>query len=326
VTLVRSLQVVLITVSALGAASGVFAQSQAYPSKIIRLIVGFPPGGATDITARLVGQKMSVSLGQTVLIDNRPGANSNIGTEAAARAAPDGYTLLMCTVASTINHSLYRNLPFDVLKDLAPVTQTTSVQSFLAIHPSLPVRSVKELIALAKAKPGSLNFASSGTGGSPHLAGEMFKLMAGVDMVHVPYKGTAPELNDLLAGNVKIAFETTPALLPHVKEGKLIALAVNSPKRTPLLPNVPTMAEAGLPGFEMASWNGLLVPARTPKDIVMRLYKEAVQALQAADVSEKLSGLGADPVGSTPEQFAAFIQAETKKWARVIREANVKAE
>jgi tripartite-type tricarboxylate transporter receptor subunit TctC len=154
----------------------------------------------------------------------------------------------------------------------------------------------------------------------------MFKLMAGVDMVHVPYKGTAPELNDLLAGNVKIAFETTPALLPHVKEGKLIALAVNSPKRTPLLPNVPTMAEAGLPGFEMASWNGLLVPARTPKDIVMRLYKEAVQALQAADVSEKLSGLGADPVGSTPEQFAAFIQAETKKWARVIREANVKAE
>jgi tripartite-type tricarboxylate transporter receptor subunit TctC len=324
--LVRLFPLTVCAACALGAAPAALAQSHAYPTKIIRLIVGFPPGGATDITARLVGQKMAASLGQNILIDNRPGANSNIGTEAAARAAPDGYTLLMCTIASTINHSLYKNLPFDLLKDFTPVTQTTSVQSFLAIHPSLPVRSVKELIALAKAKPGTLNFASSGTGGSPHLAGEMFKLMAGVDMVHVPYKGTAPELNDLLAGNVKIAFETTPALLPHVKEGKLIALAVNSAKRTPLLPNVPTMAEAGLAGFEMSSWNGLLVPARTPKAIVTRLHKEAVQALQAPEVSEKLSGLGADPVGSAPEQFAAFMQAETKKWARVIREANIKAE
>ena len=191
------------------------AAAQPYPSKPIRLVVPFGAGSNTDILARTVGARMAESWGQQVVIDNRPGANSNIGTEAVARAAPDGYTLVMCTIASTINHSLYKNLPFDLLKDFAPVTQTTSVQSFLAIHPSLPVRSVKELIALAKAKPGTLNFASSGTGGSPHLAGEMFKLMAGVDMVHVPYKGTAPELTDLLAGNVKIAFETTPALLPH---------------------------------------------------------------------------------------------------------------
>jgi tripartite-type tricarboxylate transporter receptor subunit TctC len=321
---VRSLQLGFVALLVLGVVTGAFAQ--AYPNKPIRLIVGFPPGGSTDITARLVGQKLSISLGQPVVIDNKPGAGSNIGAETAAKAAPDGYTLLMCTIANSINYSLYKDLLYDLIKDFAPVTQTTSMLSFLVIHPSLPVRSVKELIALAKSKPGELNYASSGVGNSPHLAGEMFKMMAGVDMVHIPYKGTGPELNDLLAGHVKIAFETTPAVLPHVKEGKLLALAVNSAKRTPLLPNVPTMSEAGVPGFEMTSWNGLAFPAGTPKEIVTRVYQETVRAVQMPDVREKLSSLGADPVGSTPEQFAAHIQAETKKWAKVIKDANVKVD
>lgn len=322
--IVRIVEVGLVVLVVLGVATGAIAQ--AYPSKPIRLIVGFSPGGSTDITARLVGQKLSASLGQPVVIDNKPGAGSNIGAEAAAKAAPDGYTLLMGTIANSINYSLYKDLPYDLIKDFTAVTQTTSMLSFLVIHPSLPVRSVKEFIALAKSKPGELNYASSGVGNSPHLAGEMFKMMAAVNMVHIPYKGTGPELNDLLAGHIKIAFETTPAVLPHVKAGKLLALAINSAKRTPLLPDVPTMSEAGVPGFEMTSWNGLVFPAGTPKEIVTRVYQETVKALQTPDVHEKLSSLGAEPVGSTPEQFAAHIQAETKKWAKVIKEANVKAD
>ena len=321
---VRSLPLGLVALLILGVVTG--GSAHTYPNKPIRLIVGFPPGGSTDITARLVGQKLSASLGQPLVIDNKPGAGSNLGAEIAAKAAPDGYTLLMCTIANSINYSLYKDLYYDLIKDFAPVTQTTSMLSFLVIHPSLPVRSVKELIALAKSKPGELNYASSGVGNSPHLAGEMFKMMAGVDMVHIPYKGTGPELNDLLAGTVKIAFETTPAVLTHVKDGKLLALAVNSAKRTPLLPNVPTMSEAGVPGFEMTSWNGLAFPAGTPKEIITRVYQETLKAIQIPEVREKLSSLGADPVGSTPEQFAAFIQAETKKWAKVIKDANVKVD
>jgi tripartite-type tricarboxylate transporter receptor subunit TctC len=321
----RDFVAVVIFAGALVLAAG-SAFSQAYPQKAIRLVVGFPPGGATDIVARLVGQKLSVSLGQAVVIDNRPGANSNIGAELAARAAADGYTLFMCTIANAINYSLYSNLPFDMIKDFVPVAQTASILSFLVVHPSLPVKSVKELIELAKSKPGELNYASSGIGGSPHLAAEMFKTMAGVNMVHIPYKGTGPELTDLLAGVVRIAFETTPAVLPHVKAGKLRALAVNSLKRTPLLPDLPTMSEAGLPGFEVTSWNGVLAPAGTPKEIVTRLNNEIVKALKMPDVHEKLSGLGADPVGNTPEQFAAFIQAEIKKWAKVIKESGARVD
>ena len=321
----RDFVAVVIFAGALVLAAG-SAFSQAYPQKAIRLVVGFPPGGATDIVARLVGQKLSVSLGQAVVIDNRPGANSNIGAELAARAAADGYTLFMCTIANAINYSLYSNLPFDMIKDFVPVAQTASILSFLVVHPSLPVKSVKELIELAKSKPGELNYASSGIGGSPHLAAEMFKTMAGVNMVHIPYKGTGPELTDLLAGVVRIAFETTPAVLPHVKAGKLRALAVNSLKRTPLLPDLPTMSEAGLPGFEVTSWNGVLAPAGTPKEIETRLNNEIVKALKMPDVHEKLSGLGADPVGNTPEQFGAFIQAEIKKWAKVIKESGARVD
>ena len=298
--------------------------AQGYPHKSIRLIVGYPPGGATDITARIIGQKISASLGQAVVIDNRPGAGGNLGAELAAKAAPDGYTIFMCTIANSINYSLYKDLTFDLVKNFTPVSQATSILSFLVVHPSLPVKSVKELIALAKSSPRKLDYASSGVGNSPHLAAEMFKTMAGVDMVHIPYKGTAPELTDLLAGVVKIAFETTPAVLTHVKGGKLRALAVNSTKRTPLLPDLPTMGEAGLPGFEVTSWNGIVAPAGTSKEIVMRLNQEVVKALKMPEVSEKLSGIGADPVGGTPEQFGAFIQVEIKKWAKVIQEAGVK--
>ena len=307
-----------------GFAADVFAQG--YPSKPIRLIVGYPPGGATDIAARIVGQKLSVSMGQAVVVDNRPGAGGNLGAELAAKAAPDGYTIFMCTIANSINYTLYKDLTFDLVKNFTPVSQATSILSFLVVNPSLPVKSVKELISLAKSSPRKLDYASSGVGNSPHLAAEMFKTMAGVDMVHIPYKGTAPELTDLLAGVVKIAFETTPAVLTHVKAGKLRALAVNSAKRTPLLPDVPTMAEAGLPGFEVTSWNGIIAPAGTSKEIVTRLNQEIVKALKMPDASEKLSGVGADPVGSTPEQFAAFIQAEIKKWAKVIQEAGVKVD
>lgn len=299
------------------------AFAQAYPNKPIQLIVGFPPGGATDIAARVVGQKLGDALGQPVVVDNRPGAGSNIGTELAAKASPDGYTIFVYTIANSINYSLYKNLPFDMLKSFDPVTQLTSVTSFLVVHPSLTVNSVKDLIDLAKAKPGELDFASSGIGGSPHLAGEMFKMMAGVDMVHIPYKGTGPELTELLAGHVKIAFETTPAVLPHVKAGKLKALAVNSVKRSPLFPDLPTMAESGLPGFEVTSWNGLVVPTGTPKEIINRLNRETVKILQIPGVKEKLTSLGADPVGSTEEEFRAFIQAEIKKWAKVIKNANI---
>lgn len=323
-SMLRFLSLVLFATVLVSVAGGAFAQT--YPTKPIRLIVAFPPGGATDITARTIGHKLSESLGQPVVIDNRPGAGSNIGTEIAAKASPDGYTLFMCTIANSINHTLYKNLPFDLVKDFAPVTQATSVTSFLVVHPSLPVKSVKELIELAKSKPGQLNYASSGIGTSPHLAAEMFKTMAGVDMLHIPYKGTAPELTDLLAGVVKIAFETTPAVLPRVKAGKLRALAVNSAKRTPLLPDVPTMSESGLPGFEVTSWNGVLVPAGTPKEIITQLHSEIVKVLQMPDVKERLSSLGADPVGNTPEQFATFIQAEIKKWAKVIKDSGARVD
>jgi tripartite-type tricarboxylate transporter receptor subunit TctC len=303
--------------------SGV-ACAQVYPNKPIRIIVGFPPGGATDISARLVGQKLNESLGQPVVIENRPGAGSNIGAELAAKAAPDGYTLLLCTIANAINETLYRHLPFNFVKAFTPISQTTSYRSFLVVHPSLPVKSVKEFINLAKSTPVKLDYSSSGTGTTPHLAAEMFKSITGVDMV--PYKGTAPELNDLLAGVVKVAFETTPAVLTHVKAGKLRALAVNSAERTPLLPDVPTMSEAGLPGFVVTSWNGLVAPTGTPKEIVARLNGEIVKILRMPDINEKLSLMGADATGSSPDQFAAHIQQEIKKWAKVIKDVNIQLE
>ena len=319
----------LLAAALLGAAAfaGVAMAQQDYPNKPVRIVVPFPAGGTTDILTRAISQKLSEDWKQPVVVDNRAGAGGNIGADLVAKSTPDGYTLLMGAVAThAINPTLYSKIPYDPVKDFAPVALVAQVPNILVVNPAVPATTVRELIDLARAKPGYLNFGSGSTGSTGHLAGELFKAMAGVQMVHIPYKGTGPELTDLLAGVVRIAFETTPAVLPHVKAGKLRALAVNSLKRTPLLPDLPTMSEAGLSGFEVTSWNGVLAPAGTPKEIVTRLNNEIVKALKMPDVHEKLSGLGADPVGNTPEQFAAFIQAEIKKWAKVIKESGARVD
>ena len=314
----------------LAAALAVFAAqaaADAYPVRPIRLVVAFPPGGGTDIIARSIAQKLTERIAQQVVVDNRPGAGGNIGTDIVAKSAPDGYTLLMGSAGPlAINASLFAKMPFDPIKDLAPVTLAASTPNVLVVHPSLKAATVNELIALARAKPGEINFASSGYGTPAHLAGELFNSMAGVKLVHVPYKGAAPALADLLGGQVQLMFSTMPPALPHVKDGKLRALAVTSTKRSPAAPELPTVDEIALPGFEANTWHGVVVPAGTPGAIVARLNREIVAVLHLPDVVERLSGQGAEPVGSTPEEFAAYIRAETVKWARVVRESGAKAE
>jgi tripartite-type tricarboxylate transporter receptor subunit TctC len=296
------------------------ASAEAYPTKLIRMIVPFPAGGTTDILARSVGQKLSEALGQQVIIDNRPGAGGNIGSDMVAKAAPDGYTLLMGTVGThAINSSLYAKMPFDHIKDFAPITLVAAVPNVLVVNPAVEAKSVQELIALAKAKPGQLSFASSGNGTSIHLSGELFKTMAGVDMLHVPYKGSAPALTDLIGGQVNLMFDNLPSSLAHIKAGKLRALAVTSSKRSAALPDVPTIAEAGLPGFEASSWFGVFAPAGTAKEIVTRLNMEIVKALNSPELKERLAAQGAEAVGNSPEQFAAHIKSETAKWAKVVK-------
>lgn len=303
--------------SVLGAAS-----AQAYPDKPIRMVVPFPAGGTTDILARAVAQKLSESLGQQMIVDNKPGAGGNIGAQEVARAAPDGYTLVMGTVGThAINPSLYKKLPYDHLKDFAPVSLVASVPNLLVVHPSVPVNSVKELIAYVKANPGKLNFASSGNGTSIHLSGELFKTMTGVQMTHVPYKGSAPAVTDLLGGQVQLMFDNMPSALPHAKGGKLKPLAVTSAKRFPGTPDIPTIAEAGVPGYEASSWFGVLAPAGTPKEIVNKLSTEIAKALKTPEMTKRLEEQGAQAVGSTPEEFAAHIKAETAKWAKVVKES-----
>jgi tripartite-type tricarboxylate transporter receptor subunit TctC len=310
-------------------ATGAWAQAPApsYPTKPIRLVVPFPPGGATDILARAVGQRLTDVWAQSVVIDNRPGAGGNIGTELVAKSAPDGYTLEMGTVGThAINASLYSKLPYDHVKDFVPVILVAGVPNVLVVNPSLPVSSVAELIAYAKANPGKLNFASSGNGTSIHLSGELFKTMAGVQMTHVPYKGSAPALQDLLGGQVQLMFDNLPPSLPNIKAGKLKALAVTSATRAPALPDVPTMAEAGLPGFEASSWFGILAPAGTPPAIVAKLNAEVAKWLASPEAQEKLLALGANPAGGTPEDFAKHIAAETAKWAKVVKESGAKVD
>ena len=303
------------------------AAADVYPAKAIRFVVAFPPGGGTDIIARSIAQKLSERLAQTVVVDNRPGAGGNIGTDIVAKSAPDGYTLLMGSAGPlAINASLFASMPFDPLRDLAPVTLAASTPNVLVVHPSLKAATLKELIALARAHPGEINFASSGHGTPAHLAGELFNSMAGVKLVHVPYKGAAPALADLLGGQVQIMFSTMPPALPHVKDGKLRALAVTSLKRSPAMPGLPTIDEAALPGFEANTWHGVVLPAGAPSAIVARLNREIVAILRLPDVVERLSAQGAEPVGSTPEEFAAYIKSETLKWARVVRESGAKAE
>ncbi len=303
------------------------AGAQTYPAKPIRLVVPFPPGGTTDILAREVGQRLSQSFGQSVVVDNRPGAAGNIGSELVAKSAPDGYTLLMATVGThAINPSLYAKMPYDHVKDFAPVILVASVPNVLEVTPSLPVYTVADLIKLAKEKPGQINFASSGSGTSIHLSGELFKAMAGVDMTHVPYKGSAPAIADLIGGQVQVMFDNLPSSLPQIKAGKLRAIAMTSAQRAPALPEVPTIAESGLPGFEASSWFGLVAPAGTPPAIIARINAEVNQWLQSPEAKEKLLAQGAAAAGGSPEQFAAYISAETEKWARVVKASGAKVD
>jgi len=312
-------------VGALLALVATAASAQAYPTKPIRLVVPFPPGGATDILARDVAQKLTEAWGQQVIVDNRPGAGGNIGSELVAKSAPDGYTLEMGTVGThAINASLYAKMPYDHVKDFVPVILVAGVPNVLVVNPAVPANSVAELIAYAKANPGKLNFASSGNGTSIHLSGELFKFMAGVQMTHVPYKGSAPALQDLIGGQVQLMFDNLPPSLPQIKAGKLRALAVTSLARAPALPDVPTMAEAGLPGYEASSWFGVLAPAGTPLAIVTKLNAEIAKWLATPEAKEKLSKQGANAAGGTPEDFAKHIAAETAKWAKVVKDSGAK--
>ena len=315
----------LLAFSALAAAP--MAGAQAYPAKPIRIVVPFPPGGATDILARAVAQKLTDAWGQAVVVDNRPGAGGNIGSEIVAKAAPDGYTLEMGTVGThAINASLYAKMPYDHVKDFAPVILVAGVPNVLVVNPTLPVNSVQELIAYAKANPGKLNFASSGNGTSIHLAGELFKVMAGVQMTHIPYKGSAPALQDLIGGQVQLMFDNLPPSLPHIKAGKLRALAVTSATRSSALPDTPTIAESGLPGFEASSWFGVLAPAGTPPAIIARLNAEIGAWLASAEAKEKMLALGANIGGGSPEDFARHIAAETAKWQKVVKASGAKVD
>jgi tripartite-type tricarboxylate transporter receptor subunit TctC len=289
------------------------------------MIVGFAPGGGTDLTARPVAQKLSEVLGQQVIVENRPGAAGNIATEQVARSAPDGYTLLMGTIAAlAINPSLYGNLRFDPETDLAPVIQVVDATNVLALHPSVPASSVKELIALAKQR--SLSAGSSGVGATGHLAIELFNLMAGVKLVHVPYKGGGPAMGDLVGGQIHLIFATTASAIPHLKSGRIKGIAVTTAKRSGLLPDLPTISEAGLAGFDANNWYGLVVPAKTPREIIDRLNAEVTKILAMPDVKTTLFNQGLDPAPGTPEQFGAYIKSERAKWARVIKESGAKAE
>jgi tripartite-type tricarboxylate transporter receptor subunit TctC len=303
------------------------ASAQTYPAKPIKMIVPFPPGGTTDILARAISAELNKAWGQPVVVENRPGAGGNIGSDVVAKSPADGYTLLMGTVGTHgINPGLYPKMPYDAVKDFAPVTLVASVPNFLVVHPSVPAKTVKEIIDLAKAQPGKLTFASSGNGTSIHLAGELFKTMTGVNMVHVPYKGSAPAVTDLLGGQVQMMFDNMPSALPHVKAGKLRGIAVTSAKRSPAVPDMPTIAETGLAGYEASSWFGVLAPAATPKDIVAKLNDTIVKALATPDMKEKLSSQGAEPIGNTPAEFAAHIQAEIAKWAKVVKASGAKVD
>ena len=303
------------------------AAAQAYPSKPITIIVPFSAGGTTDILARVVGQALTTELGQSVIVDNRAGAGGNIGASLAAKAPADGYTLFMGTVGThAINAALYKKMPFDPIKDFAPLTRVANVPNLLVANPAQPYKTVQELIAYAKANPGKVNFGSSGSGSSIHLSGELFKSMAKVDMQHVPYKGSAPAVTDLLGNQIGIMFDNMPSAIQHVRSGKLRPLAVTTAKRSPELPNVPTIAESGVPGYEATSWFGLFAPAGTPAPIVAQLNKAIVRVLGQPEVKKKLAEQGAEPVAETPEQFAAFIHQESLKWGKVVKESGATAD
>ena len=310
-------------VSALLAISGA-AHAQSYPNRAVRLIVPFAAGGSTDIIARTVGQKLNEMWNQPVVIENRSGGSTVIGMEIVARAAPDGYTMLVTPAPFTIVPSLMAKLPYDPAKDFEPITLINTTPLVVVVHPGVPAKSIKDLIALAKSRPGTLNFGSSGSGGSNHLAGELFNTMAGVKMVHIPYKGNAPALTDLVGGHVDLLFNGLTSAMPLIKSGKLRALAVTSIARAGSLPDMPTLDELGLKGFQAVAWNGLNAPARTPRDVVNRVNADVLKVVRSPELVERLRAEGSDPVGNTPEQYSAFLRDEIEKWARVIKFTNVK--
>jgi len=297
-----------------------------YPVRPVRIVVPQSPGASTDTTARLIAQRLTTALGQTVLVDNRPGAGSVIGTEVVAKATPDGHTLLVVASSITLNPILHKNLGWDPVRDFAPITQLSSFPNILVVHPAVPVKTVKDLVALAKAKPGGLNYGSAGTATGTHLSAELFKHMTGTDMVHVPYKGGGAAIPALMGGQVQLMFATTVSALPHVRAGKLRAIAVTSPKRSPSAPDVPTIAESGVPGYDHTPWNGFLAPAKTPRAVVARLNEETARILHTPETKAIFMNEGAEPVGNKPEEFGAIIKSEIAKWGKVIQAAGIKAD
>ena len=312
------------SVVALGLPAASSAQD-AYPTKPVRIIVPFAAGGVADLLPRVVGERLAQKWGQPVVIENKVGAAGNIGMAEGARAEPDGYTLLLAPTGNlTVNPKLFPKLPFDTHRDLTPVTLLAQSPNVLVVHPSVPAKTFRELVAHARANPGKLNFASPGEGSGAHLAGELLNIEAGIKAVHVPYKGIAPAVNDLLGGQVQMMFAGISTVLQHVKSGKLVAVAIASPKRNPQLPDVPTVAESGIPGFDVTSWYGIVVRSGTPPAIVQKLQRDMAEALQSGDVPARLAGLGLEPVGNTPAEFDALIKAETKKWGDIVEKAGIK--
>jgi tripartite-type tricarboxylate transporter receptor subunit TctC len=317
--------------AALAAAAAMFVASHTsaqstYPVKPVRIVVPSSAGGGTDIIARIVAPKLTQALGQQVVIDNRPGAGTMIGGELVAKAPPDGYTLLMCVSTLATNPVIYRKVPYNALTDFAPITRVLTASNVLVVHPSLPPRTVKELIAFAKARPGQINFGSAGLGTNPHLSMELFLSMTGLKMVHVPYKGSAPAIIDLLAGHVVVMTATALTGIPHIRAGRLRALGVTGAQRTTAAADIPTIAEAGVPGYEALQWYGMVAPANTPREVITRLNREMVTILQAPDVKEKFAADGADPAGTTPEEFGRYIRSETEKWQKVAQAAAITPE
>jgi tripartite-type tricarboxylate transporter receptor subunit TctC len=314
------------TAAVLAVVASVAAPAQEYPAKPVRIIIGFPPGGATDLVARLMAPKYTGIFKQQFIVDNRPGANGVIGSDLAAKAAPDGYAIHLATIGSLVLSPATGKVPYDPLRDFAPISQAVALQNIFIVHPTLPARTMKELIALAKARPGALNFASSGNASPGHLAGELFKSMAKVNLVHVPYKGGGPALIDLVAGHVEIFVAVISTAAPQVRAGKARALAVTGPRRAAALPDVPTVAEAALKGYEATNWYGYVVPAATPRPVIERLHKATVTVLEMADVKQALLDQGIEAAPSSPDQFAAYINSETGKWTKVIKASGMKVE
>jgi tripartite-type tricarboxylate transporter receptor subunit TctC len=300
------------------------AAAQSYPSKPIRIIVATAPGGGTDFNGRLVAQKLTEQTGQQVVVENRAGASTIIGTEAVARAAPDGYTLLAAQSTITINPSMFAKLPYDMIRDFAPVSHTLTAPNLLTVHPSVPARTVKEFVTLAKSKPGSLTYGSAGPGTSPHLSGELLKALAKIDVLHVAYKGSGPSLISLIAGETDVGFPSVPASIQHIRSGRLRGIAVTTKARAKALPEVPSIAEGGVAGYEATQWFGILAPAGTPRPVIDKLYQEIARGLRSPELQQRLVAEGMEVVASTPDEFASYIRSETDKWSRVIKSAGIK--